>query len=98
MEERRQHARYSCSLKVHCRLDHEGATTFDAVGMNISDRGMFMRPSGGMLEGQAIRIRFTLPDGAEVRNARALVNRTEPQDCVAVLFISVHLNAQEFFE
>ena len=98
MQERRQHVRFSCSLKVQCRLDHEGAIPFDAVGMNISDRGMFMRPSGGLQEGQGIRIRFTLPDGAEVRNARAMVNRIEGQECVAVHFISVRPNAQEFFE
>ena len=98
MEERRQHARFTCSLKIQCRLDHEGATPFDTVGMDISERGMLMRPSGGLLEGQAIRIRFTLPDRTEVRNARASVSRNEPQDCVAVLFISVHLNAQELFE
>lgn len=71
---------------------------FDAFGLNISNHGMFMRPTGGLLEGQAIRIRFSLPDGAEVRNARAMVNRVESQDCVAVHFISVHPNAQEFFE
>jgi hypothetical protein len=98
MEERRQHTRFSCSLRVQCRLEHEGATTFDAIGLNISNRGMFMRPSGGLLEGQGIRIRYTLPDGAEVKNARAMVNRVEAHDCVAVHFISVNPNAREFFE
>jgi c-di-GMP-binding flagellar brake protein YcgR len=97
MEERRQNIRLSCSLKVRCRLDQDGANTFDATGMNISDRGMLMRPSGGLREGQLIRIRFTLPDGSEIRNARAMVNRVEPQDCVAVHFISVNPNVQEAF-
>jgi PilZ domain len=98
MEERRQSARQACSLNVRYRLDKEGALTMDTVGMNISDRGMFMRPSGGLLEGQRIRMRFTLPDKAEIRNARAMVIRQEPQDCVAVMFVSVRPNVQECFE
>jgi c-di-GMP-binding flagellar brake protein YcgR len=97
MEERRHYVRLSCSLKVRCKLDQEGADTFDAVGMNISERGMLMRPSGGLREGQPIRMRFTLPDETEIRNARAMVNRVEPQDCVAVHFISVNPNVQELF-
>ncbi len=98
MEERREHVRLANSLKVTYRLDQEGASPVEAIGLNISERGLFMRPSGGLQEGQAIRMRFTLPDGAEIRNARALVNRNEPHDCVAVLFISVRPNVQEFFK
>src|SRR5579863_1257337 len=97
VEERRQNARRACSLNVRYRLDEEGASTIDTVGMNISERGMFMRPSGGLLEGQRLRMRFILPDKAEIRNARAVVIRQEPQDCVAVMFISVHPNVQECF-
>jgi hypothetical protein len=79
-------------------VDEADALTMDTVGLNISDRGIFLRPSGGLLEGQRIRIRFTLPDKAEVRNARAVVIRQEPQDCVAVMFLSVYPNVQECFE
>lgn len=98
VEERRQNARHTCSLNVRYRLDEDQATTVDTLGLNISERGLFMRPSGGLLEGQRIRMRFTLPDKAEIRNARAVVIRQEPQDCVAVMFISVHPNVQECFE
>ena len=51
----------------------------------------------GLQEGQRIRVRFTLPDLAEVRNARAVVIRQEPQDCVAVVFLSVYPNVAELF-
>lgn len=98
VEERRKNARHACSLNVRYRIDEDQATPVDAVGLNISERGLFMRPSGGLLEGQRIRMRFTLPDKAEIRNARAVVVRQEPQDCVAVMFISVHPNVQECFE
>lgn len=97
MEERRKFARHACSLDVRYRLDEADALTMDTVGLNISDRGIFLRPSGGLHEGQRIRIRFTLPDKAEIRNARAVVIRQEPQDCVAVMFLSVYLNVSEYF-
>lgn len=97
VEERRQNVRHACSLKVRYRLDEEGAVTMDTVGLNISERGIFLRPAGGLLEGQRIRMRFTLPDKTEIRNARAVVVRQEPLDCVAVMFISVHPNVQENF-
>lgn len=80
VEERRQYARHACSLNVRYRLDEEGASTVDTVGLNISERGMFLRPSGGLREGQRVRMQFTLPDKAEIRNARAVVIRQEPQD------------------
>ena len=75
VEERRQFARQACSLSVRYRLDEADALSMDTVGLNISERGMFMRPSGGLLEGQRIRMRFTLPDKAEIRHARAMVVR-----------------------
>ena len=70
----------------------------ETLGLNISEGGMFLRPAGGLREGQRIRMRFTLPDRAEIRNARAAVIRHEPQDSVAVIFISVRPNVQECFE
>jgi PilZ domain len=98
VNERRQFARHACSLSIRYRLDEADALTMDTMGLNISDRGIFLRPSGGLLEGQRIRMRFTLPDKAEIRNARAVVIRQEPQDCVAVMFLSVYPNVQESFE
>jgi hypothetical protein len=98
VEEKRKDARYACSLKVGYKLDEDQALTRDTVGLNISERGMLLRPSGGLLEHQQIRIRFTLPDKAEIRNARAVVLRQEARDCVAVMFISVLPNVQECFE
>jgi len=98
VEERRKNARHACSLNVRYKLDEDDALTVDTLGLNISEGGMFMRPSGGLVEGQRIRMRFTLPDKAEIRNARAMVIRQEAQDCVAVMFISVRPNVRECFE
>jgi hypothetical protein len=95
--ERRRHARRPFQSKVKCVLDREGATQFETMGLNIGETGMLVQPSHGLEVGQLVRVRFRLPDGTEIRNARAVVTRKEPADCVALLFIAFRLNTQEAF-
>ena len=83
--------------KVECALDRGDARRFETTGLNIGELGMLVQPSHGLEVGKLVRLRFRLPDGTEIRNARALVTRKEPADCVALSFMAMRLNAQEAF-
>jgi len=83
--------------EVQCALHRGDVRRFEAIGLNIGDLGKLVQSSHGLEVGQLVSLRFRLPDGTEISNARALVTRKETGDCVARSFMAMRLITREAF-
>jgi len=82
-KETRRFPRLPLRTTVSCR---SGATQVILEGLNISEGGMLLEPSGGFKMGQEISLHFTIPEIDKPLRPRARIIRKEPIDSVAVEF------------
>ena len=84
--EKRSYVRLLLRTVVLCRA---GERQFTSASLNIAEGGMLLEASGGLVEGQEVELRFSLPQVPEALNPRARVVRKEPSDRIAVQFTAL---------
>jgi hypothetical protein len=68
---------------VSCRV---GGKHFQAGCINISETGMLLENSGGLVVGDELSLEFSLPGAHELVTLRAKIVRKDPEDHIGVQF------------
>ncbi len=90
LREKRSYVRLPLRTVVGCRT---GDQQFTSATFNISEGGILLEASGGLLIGQEVELRFSLPSLPGMLNPKGKVVRREASDRTAVQFLE--LSAEE---
>lgn len=86
LRERRRYARLPLRTAVNCKT---ASKNLQSVSLNISESGMLLERSGGIVPPEVVVLAFSLPDTARTLFPQARAVRTDPAERLAVNFTEV---------
>jgi CheY-like chemotaxis protein len=86
LREKRRYARLPLSTAVTCRV---GTRHFQADCVNISETGMLLENSGGLVVGDELSLEFSVPGTREPVTLRAKIARKDQDDRTGVQFTAL---------
>lgn len=84
--DKRRHTRVRFRTPVHCRWDERFV---EIHSVNIGESGMLLEPAGGLEADQEVVLEFHLPALIRPLTVKAVVEREEPPNRIAVRFTAV---------
>ncbi len=86
LRERKRYARLPLRTTISC---HAGSKHFEAACVNISETGMLLENSGGLIAGHELSLEFAFPGVREAVKLSARIVRKEPEDRIGVRFTNL---------
>lgn len=89
LRERQRYARLSYRTGVDCAWGTEPRKQFRSASENISEGGMLLVPSGGLVIDQELEVAFNLPNVPHLIKTRALAVRESPPNGIGIQFLEL---------
>ena len=86
LREKRSYIRLPLRMVVTCE---RGEHRFTSTSLNISEGGILLESSGGLVLGDEVNLTFSLPHPPGLLNPHAIVVRKEPPDTIALHYVDL---------